>query len=233
MRIPKVNFFIIGAQKAGTTSIQYHLDQHPKISIPTNELHYFDQDLSKYDYDSTKSLIGVKTPSYSYIQKAIDEIYKYNPDAKLILSLRDPIYRAFSEWNMYKQVGLTNDSFFKTLEECKSLKLEQINKVGYHALQRGLYFDQISYILTKFRRDQLHIVISEKMKNNSAFEIENILSFLGVEPCDSINYSTTIHKRSYKLNMTSDEYSYLEDFYKEHNEKLFNFLGYQIDEWKN
>lgn len=242
MKNPKVKFFIIGAQKGGTTSVMHHLNFHPSLKVPRKEVHYFDQSLSDYDheyyeslfsYDTSKFLVGDKTPSYSYIRGAIDAIYEYNPDAKLIMCLRDPIYRAFSEWNMHTKLGLLNQSFMESLTACENIKLEDITKPGYHALQRGLYFNQISYILTKFRREQLHITISEKMKCDTRYEIEKIFDFLGVNSkIKNIEYTQKIGRREYSKPMSDSEFKYLHDFYKKPNTDLFNFLGYKIEEWQ-
>jgi hypothetical protein len=242
MKSKKVNFFIIGTQKGGTTSVMHHLNFHPSIKIPRKEVHYFDQSLSDYNheyyeslfpYDASKFLIGDKTPSYSYIRGAIDAIYEYNPDAKLIMCLRNPIYRAFSEWNMHTEIGLLTQPFMESLKSCEHISLEEITKPGYHALQRGLYFDQISYILTKFKRDQLHLVISEEMKRDTQSEIKKIFDFLGVSSkIENMQYTQKIGLREYPKPISSSEFKYLYEFYKKPNADLFNFLGYEIKEWK-
>ena len=73
----KVNFIIAGVQKAGTELISYYLRQHPQISMPENELHYFDTSLSKNDSNferyhnnfkniNNDKILGEKTPIYIF-----------------------------------------------------------------------------------------------------------------------------------------------------------------------
>lgn len=241
MKTPKVSFFVIGAQKGGTTSLLQYLNQHPKIKMPLDETHYFDKNLSNYDYNfyeskfpynADKFLIGVKTPSYMYIRNSMDEIYKYNPNAKLIITLRNPIERAFSQWNMYRRLNITKDSFLDSIKNTENTTLEEIKENGPYFLQRGLYYEHISYILTKFPKEQVLILISEKMKENPKLETEKVFNFLNLETPTNINYSFVAHKGLYESRMTEDEIMYLKSFYKEPNTKLFNFLGNVIEEWK-
>ena len=108
----KPNFICIGAQKGGTTSLIKYLNYHPKIYMKQGECHFFDrslsdgpltkQDIKKYEnsFTTKKRIIGEKTPSYSYLKYAIDRIYNYDKNIKLIFLLREPISRAYSQYNM-------------------------------------------------------------------------------------------------------------------------------------
>lgn len=104
----KPTFLCIGVQKAGTTSLINYLEQHPDIFMKKDELHFFDttepteSEIIKYEneFKTNKLIVGEKTPSYNFLQYAIDRIYNYNPNIKLILILREPISRAFSQYNM-------------------------------------------------------------------------------------------------------------------------------------
>ena len=107
----KPSYIIIGVQKSATTSAIVYLNQHPKIFCNWGELHFFD-DNEKYRngiqwYENklaennkyNKKIIGVKTPFYIFSKKSIDRIYKHYPNIKLIIFLRDPVTRAFSQYN--------------------------------------------------------------------------------------------------------------------------------------
>ena len=106
----KPNFIIIGAQ-AGTNSFFNLLTNHPDIFIKGGETHFFDKPknkkfdhstISNYEksFKTNKTCVGEKTPSYYYLLFAIDRIHNHYPDIKLILILREPISRAFSQFNM-------------------------------------------------------------------------------------------------------------------------------------
>ena len=119
----KPTFICIGVQKAGTTSLINYLNQNDEIFIKKGESHFFDTtepteiEIIKYEntFDTNKLIIGEKTPSYNYLQYAIDRIYNYNPNIKLILILREPISRAFSQYNM--NLNVNNKSLNDVNEE--------------------------------------------------------------------------------------------------------------------
>lgn len=108
------SFMIIGAQKAGTTSLHYYLDQHPKLagSYP-KELNYFSRDiflgkdLNWYRQHFTSltkpnALFFESTPKYMNLESVAQQIATAYPNMKLIMILREPIARAYSGWNMYR-----------------------------------------------------------------------------------------------------------------------------------
>lgn len=110
------DFLIVGAQKAGTTSLYAYLRQHPTIvgAVP-KEVHFFDLE-ENYEkgaawYESAfragfslfgKRLFFEATPSYLYHKQAAERIFQYRPDLKIIVLLREPAERAYSSWNMYR-----------------------------------------------------------------------------------------------------------------------------------
>lgn len=111
------NFIIVGAQKSGTTSLHYYLDQHPDITgSQPKEVRYFDRDENYYHRDQNwyeKAFIDIKrpfkgghffeaTPEYLYRKSVPERIYNYDPNMKIIILLREPVARAYSSWNMYK-----------------------------------------------------------------------------------------------------------------------------------
>jgi hypothetical protein len=115
----KVAFVIAGTQKGGTTALASYLYEHPEIGMPTvKEVHFFDTedhfasaevDYAKYhayfDPAVRKRLLGDATPIYMYWDAAPPRIWQYNPAMKLILLLRNPITRAYSQWNMERERG--------------------------------------------------------------------------------------------------------------------------------
>src|SRR5690606_5934738 len=96
----KVDFIIVGAQKAGTTAIDHYLRGHRDVSMAVRkEVHFFDKaendadDIRSYhsyfQFWKRKRLYGEATPCYMATPGAIERIVKYNPNIKLIVSLRD------------------------------------------------------------------------------------------------------------------------------------------------
>lgn len=239
----KLDFLVIGTQKGGTTSIIPHFNQHPDIFMCENELHFFDK--IKYienyeiyhknftkDKDTQNKFIGEKTPSYCYLQFAIDRIYNYNPDIKLVFILRDPIKRAYSEWNMYKNNFDFKKPFLESIKEIETVQLSEIKQNGYWALQRGYYLEQIEYILSKFKKENLYIGISEKIKKNPLQEYNNIFEFFNLNKLTNLDVNLEVRKGNYNKEITENEFEYMKNLYSERTKKLFDFLGYEIDEWR-
>lgn len=237
----KLDFLVIGTQKGGTTSIIPHFNQHPDIFMYKDEIHFFDSKIENTNYtsyhnkfpkDIQNKFIGEKTPSYCYLQFAIDRIYKYNPDIKLVFILRDPIKRAYSEWNMYKNNFKFKKPFLESIKEIETVKLSEIKQNGYWALQRGYYLEQIEYILSKFKKENLYIGISEKIKKNPLQEYNKIFEFFNLNKLTNLDVNLEVRKGNYNKEITENEFEYMKNLYSERTKKLFDFLGYEIDEWK-
>jgi hypothetical protein len=235
----KPNFLIIGAQKSGTESMIHHLNLYNDIYVHPKELHFFDSsntsDIKKYNNNfsnTKKKIIGEKTPSYMYLRFAIDKIHKYNPNIKLIILLREPIQRCYSQYNMEIQRKTFNGSFMNFINLQKNIKLDKIKKNGFYPLQRGFYIDQIEYILTKFKRENIYIGISEEFKNNIS-KYNEVVNFLNSNKNakNKIIFNPNIHKRQYNTPMSKKDFNYLYSIYKPYNDKLYKFLGEKIDSW--
>ena len=121
-------FFIVGAQKCGTTSLASYLTQHPDVQRGREkELRYYSKEeryakgLWSYMREFPARWIGSSktqtydaTPEYLYLPDVPERIHQDFPNAKIIVMLRDPIARAYSAWNMYcdfKRKGVQYDFF--------------------------------------------------------------------------------------------------------------------------
>lgn len=122
----KPNFFIIGAPKCGTTSLAAWLAEHPQIFMsPIKEPQFFNKDvgfpmksLQAYeklfkDASSGHIAVGEATVLYLYSKVAVRNILDYNPDAKFIVCLRNPVDMAYS---------LHEQWFFNGIEDIEDFK---------------------------------------------------------------------------------------------------------------
>ena len=110
----KVNCLIAGAQKAGTTSLFYYLRQHPDcVSSPQKEPNFFNNArYEKLGFDWYHKQFSVENhhkvvfeaSDYMISQQALDRINDYNPSMYLVVLLRNPVERAYSAWNMFRQL---------------------------------------------------------------------------------------------------------------------------------
>ena len=237
--MPLINYLCIGVAKSGTMSIINYLNFHPEIFCHQGECHFFDSkdtDYSSYEkkFKTDKKIIGEKTPSYCYLRFSIDKIYNYNPDMKLILILREPISRAYSQYNMElnRRSGYKKKNYMHEFNKEKHICLKDIRENGDYYIVRGFYDEIIEYILQKFERKNLCILISEEIKNNQNIEYNKIYSFLGGKNI-KINQNLNTHIGSYSKTIPKDLEKMLYTIYKPHNDKLYKLLGRKIEIWEN
>lgn len=247
----KPNFLCIGVQKGGTTSLIKYLNYHPKIYMADREKHLFDrplskgeltkEDIKKYEksFQTNKLIVGEKTPSYNYLRYAMDRIYNYDKNIKLIIILREPISRAFSHYNMtlnnrMKNLNdVTEKQILNAFKKEENIKLHQVQSNGNYFIIRGFYDEILDYILSKFPRNNVYIGISEEINKNKFKYYNEIYNFLGTNKLQTINENLNTHVRKYKKTIPKTLEKYLYNIYKSHNEKLYKILGRKIHIWEN
>ena len=178
------DFMVIGAQRAGTTSVYRYLAQHPDVAPVRlgKGVHYFDTDPDRsfswyrghFPLDPAKvpghrpSVTGEGAPYYIFHPLALERMRKVLPDAKLIAILRDPVERAHSHWVHETARGFETLSFEDALlAEDDRLAGEEdriVAEPGYYSFEhqhhsyvaRGQYAPQIERMWTTYPRDQTH-----------------------------------------------------------------------------
>jgi hypothetical protein len=232
-----IDCIICGVQKASTTSALKNLSKHPDISSYPEEIHYFDINWKKgvqfYEkhFDYSKKIIMEKTPDLLYLSHTFPLIQSLNPFVKLIIFLRNPIDRAYSAWNMSIENKWTTLTFEECIEEELTFRIGE-NKLFYpatnHYLQRGLYYKQIKKLLKFFPKQNIIILISEKIRDNMEKEYNKIYDFLNIPKLNNIDY-TKERVGNYNEKIKKDTYDKLIIFFKEDVSKLEKFLGYGLD----
>ncbi|PPS44234.1 sulfotransferase [Chroococcidiopsis sp. TS-821] len=193
------NFLIIGAQKAGTSSLYYYLKQHPQIYMsPIKEPHFFTyegekvnesfsvvnniEDYQKLFQDAPKSMMkGEASPSYIYAPKAAERIKHYIPEAKLIAILRHPAERAYSNFLH----AIRNDQeplkdFRQALRE-EETRIRDRSVLLWHYKSKGFYYKQLKRYLDLFDRSQIKICLYEDLNTNPAGVLKDLFEFLAVD----------------------------------------------------
>ena len=173
MRLP--DFYVIGAQKAGTTSLHHILKQHGEIYLPeAKEAHFFDMDdrfvkgtdwwyRNFFHGVRDEKRMGVITPDYLFSPEVAQRIKStYSSDPKFIVLLRNPIDRAYSHYLMSVSRGFETMSFEEAIENenariCKDTF--SFNHFSYFS--RGLYFDQLSRFLKLYKVENFRFYIFE------------------------------------------------------------------------
>ena len=180
----KPNFLVLGAAKSGTTWLYTCLRQHPDIFVPlVKEIHFFSYPSnyekgvmwyeSFFEVSTKDKCIGEVSPSYLVRPEVPERIYNYNPNMRLLLVLRNPIERAYSNYCMTLRVGKIS----KDINKVFSTKDEV-----HPFVSRGLYYSQISHYLIFFKRENIKILIFDDIKHNPERLVNDMYSFLEVEP---------------------------------------------------
>ncbi|HEY1340868.1 MAG TPA: sulfotransferase, partial [Bryobacteraceae bacterium] len=240
MRPPRLpNFFLVGAGKAGTTSLHGYLQQHPEIYMsPVKEPCYFADEVRPANLDrpiqnhvrrQTRHLPGllddgepVKPLGWlacdwdDYLrlfrgvnhQKAIGEasaVYLWSPSApgnirtriphaRIVMILRDPTERAFSQYLHQLSVGLTQASFREHIQRC--IRNGNSSLGIYHPfLEVGLYYEQVKRYLAEFPRQNIRIYWYEEAWRQPAFLLVDIFDFLEVDSTFRPDLSSRVLER--------------------------------------
>lgn len=190
MTIP--NFLIIGAQKSGTTTLHDILDQHTEANMSkVKEIRFFDQKTrfekglefyaSFFEKPSeSQKITGEASPGYicnKQVPKLIHDTL--GADTKLVLILRDPIKRAFSQyWDNRRHLNESD-----TVEEIVNKYLEtEYNPKSKGYFSRGVYINQIKNYLDYFDRENIHVMILEDLIKNQKTELQSLYRFLQIDP---------------------------------------------------
>ncbi|MEM9300479.1 MAG: sulfotransferase domain-containing protein [Pseudomonadota bacterium] len=239
------DFIIIGAQKSATTSLYDNFARHSRVFMARHpdrarEMHFFNNDQTwsrgvdwyRRRFERPELTQGEKTPSYFARAVAVERMAAVVPNARLVLFLRNPVFRAYSQWNHYRQAppasaaaGWASVSFERAVAEAAS----KADSPFAPLLRTGRYADHLETVLRHFRRDQLHIGVTERLKARPVPEFNRVLSFLGLEPeHDDFAYT---HMRKYPQPMSPLTATRLMQYFAPHNERLYELLGEEIPEW--
>lgn len=245
----RIDFIVIGVQKAGTSALYHYLRQHPEIAMgDIKELHFFDNDKyfeNKYvDYNTYhKHFVlgeenkrhGEITPSYIYWNKSINRIQKYNPKIKLITILRNPIDRAYSHWNMSVIKNNESRPFLECIIDQIAQIISNIHNQNFpnSYIERGLYYKQIERVLSNFPRHQTLFIKYEDFLKEQEKCVNQLISFLGIESNnETFNFSIKqIFKIDYSQKMSNQERKVLQTFYREDIKKVEMILGMDLRDW--
>jgi len=190
------NFFIVGAQKAATTSLHNYLIGHPDIYLPEKkETKFFIRDrlyrlgINYYhdeyfsDWESQRA-VGEVDPDYMYYKCALDNIETHLDlkNIKFIFILRNPVDRAFSHYLMTYRRGLESLSFENAIEqEASRIANDGFDeKAHYSYVSRGFYLRQIEYFLSRVDRSQMLFLLTEDLKKDPESCLRSIYQFLDV-----------------------------------------------------
>ncbi len=229
---PKVNITRTNHEKAqisGGKEFNFFCDDRTST-------YYEGIDWYKSHFKQNGSLWGEVSPNYGTwhtnpnfigtVPDVLDNMKKHLKNTKIIFSLRNPIYRAYSAYNHYMQLISENIKF----GAWKPDKSFIWNFENYETAFDRDYIFCIKKYESAFTRKLIHIVNQEKLKSDEfQSEYDKLFNFLNVKSHPIINKPS--HIRTYKVPISKKEIEFLKDFYKTSVQNLFDYLGYEIKEW--
>ena len=193
-------FLIIGAPKAGSTSLYHYVGQHPDVfTSAVKEPGFFwtyktegkVETLQEYQKlfkgSETFKAVGEGSPTYLSDENAPSLIKELIPDAKLVAILRDPYERAFSDFVFLRLRGQEpEEAFLRAVQADNGRPAEhRFNYIG-----QGLYHRNLARYLALFDRDQMKVVLLDDLQTRPDDVVSEVFSFLEVDP--SVQVDTTV-----------------------------------------
>jgi len=234
------DFIIIGAQKAGTTSLYNYLLQNPQIlKSLKKEVHYFDLNFNKkvnwYKAHfikknfSEKKIIGEASPLYIYHPEVPARIQSIYSNIKIIILLRDPVERAISHYkHLLKHKLISDELSLLDVIEIEKNKRKRFSQGTYFdpvysVLHRGEYYFQLKRWFDLFTPSQILILRSDQLRSETGKVLVNVEEFLNVKNhCYDLKKKYNVGKKELKR-ITVADIQNLTDHFKKPNQMLSEY----------
>lgn len=215
---------MIGAPKCGTTALSEYLRMHPNIymSMP-KELFYFADDFPAYRQATTKEeylekffqdvttqhkAVGEASALYLYSSVALENLYQFNPNAKIIVMLRNPIDVVYSYHSQLLYDGDENEPDFEQAWKLQTSREKGLQISLFCREPRLLQYaefgklgQQIEHLLSIFPREQIHIIWFEEFANSTQLVYEKVLEFLEVPTDNRIEFERYNVNKTHKSSL--------------------------------
>ena len=254
------DFIVIGGTRSGGMTLTKYIQEHPSVYvsrnvhffefIASNNVNWYKRHFPSYIYkkkflrkNKQKLVVGESTGTYLFHPDIPKRIKNILPNVKLIVMLRNPVVSSYSKYNHYKNEGLELNSFedaikmeikridiLKQNNELKSNNPDFNNNVNFHYLRHGHYAEKLKNWLKVFPRNQIHMVVNDEFNADLDKTVEETFSFLGLPNHKTKNRIKHSVGKYPKLQESTKEF--LIDYFKPHNEELYEILGRKLP-WEN
>jgi len=221
------NLFIVGAPKSGTTFLYHYLKQHPEIYFPNfKEPHFFGSDLIRRNgaynlsldeyqdlFKTDKQIIGEASTFYIFSKDAPEEIYNFNPKAKIIIMLRDLVDLVHS---LHSQFVFSGDEVIEDFTQ--ALELEDSRLSGNRIPNQTTVVNKLFYtsnilslprsiqsFIRYFGRENIKFIDLDDIKKNPKKVYFETLEFLNIDSNFNVPDFKIINKnKTYKSKTVRD-----------------------------
>jgi hypothetical protein len=177
---PLPDFIVIGAVKAATTWIAHQLRQHPSIFMPGPEPHYFSTEYDRgvdwyrqrFSDAAPDSVIGEKSADYLAYPQAPQRIAALLPYVPMVVQLRNPIERAYSDYCMLFRRG--------TVAESPHHYLDRPTSEQPRFLEDGLYARHLNRYFDHFPQTQIKVLLHDDIRAEPEAVIAEVCDHIGV-----------------------------------------------------
>ena len=199
----KPDFFIVGAPKCGTTAMDNYLRQHPEVFMALEkESHFFASDfhrpewrfekeedyLSLFSSACDERVLGESSVGYLYSEVAAERIKAFNPQARIIIMLRNPvdlIYSFHSEllFQGFEEIESFEEALALESKRRQGLCMPQARFIARPLLlyrELGKFTSHVERFFELFNRRNVHVVIFDEFKKDTARAYREVCTFLGV-----------------------------------------------------
>ena len=207
------NLFIVGAPKSGTTFLYHYLKQHPDIYFPNfKEPHFFGSDLIRRNgaynlsldeyqdlFKTDKKIIGEASTFYIFSKDAPEEIYNFNPKAKIIIMLRDLVDLVHS---LHSQFVFSGDEVIEDFSQALELEDSRLNgdRIPNQTTVVNKLFYTSNILLLPIRiRSFIHYFGRENIKFIDLNDIKKNPKKVYSETLEFLNVDSNINTDDFKI----------------------------------
>jgi hypothetical protein len=191
-RRPLPDFVILGAQRAGTTTLYAALAEHPQVRPAlVKEIHFFDRNYARglpwyrahFSRGAPGTIAGEATPYYLFHPDVPERVAGALPAARFVVLLRDPVARAWSHYHHERSRGREPLTFQEAVDtEEERLGRDAVSHQRFSYLARGRYAEQLERWFAAVPRERFLVIASETLFGSPDETYAKVVSFLGLPP---------------------------------------------------
>jgi Sulfotransferase family len=190
--VGRPNLFVVGAAKAGTTSLWRYLSEHPEVAMSREkEPEFFRRGGDEAAYLALfgdAPVVGEASTSYLWHAPSADRIAAFAPGARIVVSLRDPVDRAWSSYRMWRRLGRETRSFAEVVRAELDAGLVERGRPSHH-VGRSLYADSLRRYADRF--EHVHVLLFDDLTARHGRVLRD--AFLDVDTVPAARIASRLH----------------------------------------